>query len=288
MEQLHRKNRTEQKQTAVTNRPRNSACIFVFTALLLIGTPFHADEGTLDPDFDYLPPERTTIFGRFASRIADIFRLPSHAGSYTTAKKRLYKNIGDQETLYCGCTTDLAEREFDESSCGYEPKNDNVRAHRLEAEHILPAFWIANFHDGDSCWVADEDCGSARECCLEKDTRFKRAHNDLVNLIPAIGELNAARSNLIYAIINYEVRDYGDCDFEVDTDFDISEPKENIRGDIARVYFYMRDTYNLIYPDSLSELIKSWDESDPISDAEKDRNENIQSTQGTSNPLLVD
>lgn len=41
-----------------------------FAALLLISCVFstsllRADEGTLDPDFDYLPPGETTIFGQF-------------------------------------------------------------------------------------------------------------------------------------------------------------------------------------------------------------------------------
>ncbi len=254
------------------------ACTVVFSVSL-------ADEGTSNTDFDYEPPEEIGVFGRFTNFVADLFSSPSHAGSYSTAKKRLYAKIEDEHTFYCGCTTNLEERKFDKASCGYVPKNDNIRAKRLEAEHILPAFWIANFHTGESCWEADDACGGARDCCLENDERFKKAHNDLVNLIPSVGELNGDRSNFIYDLIDDEEKDYGDCDFEVDTTAKTTEPKDDIRGDIARVYFYMRDTYELSYPDELAERLDEWSDADPISDVEKERNQRIQDTQGTSNSL---
>ena len=164
-----------------------SAVRTLIAACVVAAMAVHAAEGIDDADFDYLPPDSMMESLMFA--LGNMFRSPSHAGSYTTAKKRLYKQIEDEFTLYCGCTTDLDERTFDEASCGYVPRNDNERAHRLEAEHVVPAFWIANFHE-ESCWEADDSCGSARECRLENDTRFKKAHNDLVNLFPSIGELN--------------------------------------------------------------------------------------------------
>ena len=256
-------------------------------ASLFVGATAYADEGTTDTDFDYSPPEEIGVFDQFTEFFADMFRTPSHAGSYSTAKKRLYRKIEDEQTLYCGCPTNLTERTFDETSCGYEPRNDNVRAHRLEAEHVLPAFWIANFHTGTSCWVADSTCGGARECCLKNDARFKKAHNDLVNLMPSVGELNADRSNFIFDLISGEERDYGDCDFEADSGKRTTEPKVDIRGDIARVYFYMRDTYDLAYPVGLSDRLDDWNSADPISDQEKERNKRIEDTQGTANTLIA-
>lgn len=40
-----------------------------------------------------------------------------------------------------------------------------------------------------------------------------------------------------------EDRIFGTCDFEFESDE--AEPKEDIRGDIARIYFYMKQTYGL-------------------------------------------
>lgn len=241
-----------------------------------------------DPDYDYLPPERPSLFGRMLSGAVDLFVTRSHSTSYEQAKRRLYNNIGDAKAFYCGCNTKLAEREFDKENCGYIPRNDNIRAHRLEAEHVLPAFWIAKFYPGETCWIAADECGSGRDCCLTNNARFRKAHNDLVNLYPAIGELNAERSNLIYDLINGEDRLYGSCDFEVDRAKRISEPRDDIRGDIARIYFYMRDTYELAYPDWLDERLTEWDNADPISVSERTRNMLINAAQGSANPALVE
>lgn len=251
-----------------------------------LGLSALAQEGEDDPDFDYLPPE--TGFVAAIERFAiERFRTPAHPTSYTQAKRLMYDHLGYDSTLYCGCPANPRDRTFDAPGCGYVPRNDNDRARRLEAEHILPAFWIAAFHDGPTCWVADDSCGSGRECCLENDDRFRRAHDDLVNLHPVIGELNGDRSNLLFALIEDEPRVYGLCDFEVDRDADVAEPAEDVRGDIARVYFYMRDTYGLIYPDPLAGLLEDWNAADPVSEAELQRNQRIESVQGTSNPFVV-
>lgn len=270
----------------VKNKAIEITAAILLAVSLLVSSGLQADEGTSDPDFDYLPPDEISIYAKMTSYVGSLFLARSHSGSYTTAKKRLYRSVQDAKTLYCGCKTKLAERTFDKTSCGYIPRNNNRRAKRLEAEHVLPAYWIAKFHKGKSCWVPNEDCGEARNCCLKNDKRFKKAHNDLVNLVPSIGELNADRSNLSYKLINGEVRRYGSCDFEVDRDNRITEPKNNIRGDIARVYFYMRDTYNLEFPTDLTERLTAWDEADPVSKEEKRRNKQIQAAQGSSNPLL--
>lgn len=259
----------------------------VLVALVLSAGRGFADGGTSDPDYDYLPPEEIGLFESITTFARSWFRAPGHAGSFDTAKKRLYANVGDQHSLYCRCDLDLEARDFDRSSCGYVPANDTDRAKRTEAEHIMPAFWIAEWHDGPSCWVKDEaTCGGARDCCQANDPRFKRAHNDLVNLSPAIGELNAIRSDLTYGIVPSEPRRFGACDFETDRDLEVTEPTEEVRGDIARVYYYMRDTYDLVFPDDLNILLEGWDASDPVSQEEIDRNERIRDVQGTANDYV--
>lgn len=42
-------------------------------------------------------------------------------------------------------------------------------------------------------------------------------------------------------MIPNESRAYGQCDFEVDFKDRRAEPPANRQGDIARIYFYMRD-----------------------------------------------
>jgi len=69
---------------------------------------------------------------------------------------------------------------------------------------------------------------------------FKNMEGALHNLVPAIGEVNADRSNLKYGLIDNEVRVYVQCDAEADFNFKdrIFEPAPNVRGNIARTYLY--------------------------------------------------
>ena len=262
-----------------------SAIVLCFFLIGLSIDTAYADDGIDDPNFDYLAPEKEGITSSLTSFLSSRFRKPKHAANYIAAKRKLYKIVKDPETLYCGCKTNLSERTFNSSICGYVPKQDNIRARRLEAEHVLPASLIAKF-SSNQCWKKQPGCGSARECCLSNDSEFKKAHNDLVNLMPTIGELNADRSNLLYRLIDGESRAYGRCDFEVDTSSKSTEPKNEIRGDISRIYFYMRDTYGLTYPSQLEERLEEWANDDPISSLEIDRNKKVKRAQGSSNPLF--
>ncbi|MEY9828901.1 deoxyribonuclease-1 [Sinorhizobium fredii] len=238
-----------------------------------------------DPDFDYLEPE-TGILWTWKRFGENIFRQAAHPESYEQAKRLMYNDVQDAQSLYCGCTLDLASRKFDASACGYVPRNDNARAKRVEAEHVVPAYWLDKFHLGQSCWIKAPECGDARNCCLAKDARFRDAHNDLVNLVPAIGELNADRSNLLYGEIAGEARQYGMCDFEVDGTTSLSEPRPDIRGDVARIYFYMADQYALSYPANVKSMLEAWNAADPVSVVEKERNERILALQGHANKYV--
>jgi len=48
------------------------------------------------------------------------------------------------------------------------------------------------------CEKSNGKLKSARDCCQKVNLDFRNAQNDLENLIPAIGEVNAYRSNLPY------------------------------------------------------------------------------------------
>ncbi len=260
-------------------------------AIMLSSGCLWADDGIDDPDFDFLPQDEPSMFGSALEyawfKINRSIDRATHPSSYDAAKRLLYNRVGDQTTLYCGCTTRLKERDFLAESCGYIPRNDNKRAHRTEAEHVLPASLIAAFDPKSSCWEKNPLCGKERKCCLANDPKFKKAHNDLVNLIPAIGELNADRLNYLHEQVDGELRRYGNCDFEVKLKKPkVAEPRPEIRGDIARIYFYMAETYKLVLPDKLVSHLKGWDEADPVSEEERQRNSTIQFIQGSANPSI--
>lgn len=158
------------------------------------------------------------------------------------------------------------------SSCGYVTRSDTTRSKRIEWEHVVSMWELA--HELD-CWKE-----GGRENC-SSDDKFKQMETDLQNLVPTIGEVNNDRSNFEHSIIENEDRVYGQyVDIEVDFTNRLFEPRPEVRGDIARIYFCMQKKYGLEYSDERTRLYYGWKESDPVDSWEKIRSEKINEIQG--------
>lgn len=213
--------------------------------------------------------------------------LPDTAGTYETAKKYLYEDIhGDHRvTLYCGCEYDR-DKDVDLKSCGMSALSSVSRATRVEAEHVMPASY---FGDGLDCWEqelctdSDGEKFKGRECCKEFDAAFNAAHNDLHNLFPSVGEVNGDRSSSVYGEVPGEARRYGDCDFEVGGG--VAEPAPGVRGDVARAWLYMADTYGVDISQHRS-MLEGWHREDPPDDWERERSRRVKKIQGRGNPWI--
>ncbi|KLE00245.1 endonuclease [Aliarcobacter butzleri] len=199
------------------------------------------------------------------------------AESFSESKKLLKEIYKDnQTTFYCGCKYDSSNKGnmIDRNSCGYVPRNEltkkgkeNERTNRIEWEHIMPA---ENFGRHLACW---KDGG--RKAC-SKDPIFNKMEADMHNLVPAIGELNADRSNFRYGADKPKVGMYGECKFEVDFDANRAYVRDEIKGDIARAYLYMSKTYNINLSDQERKLMEAWDKQDPIDEWEIEKNKRIE------------
>lgn len=217
--------------------------------------------------------------------------------------KKLLKSIykEHQITFYATCKYDYKDKNnmIDRKSCGYTPRNEytkkgkiNIRARRIEWEHVIPA---ENFGRQFVCWregnsLCVNSSGKTykgRKCCSQVDEKFKYMEADLHNLVPAIGELNADRSNFRYSMIEGEERVYGkNVDFEVDFKNRIAEPKESIRGDIARIYFYFEKEYQMKISNKDKKLLEVWNRIDPVDEWEIKKNEKVYKIQGNRNEFI--
>ena len=67
-----------------------------------------------------------------------------------------------------------------------------------------------------------------------------------------------------------------------------AEPPENIRGDIARIYFYMDDAYpgRGIISGKNRKLFEAWDKQDPVDAWECEREKRIKGVQGNVNRFV--
>ena len=197
------------------------------------------------------------------------------APNFSAAKKDAVKVYRGQETsFYCSCDYNYQGKKLvpDWESCGYKPRKQAKRGSRIEWEHVVPAW---HFGHQLQCWQ-----NGGRKNCTRNDPKFSAMEADLMNLVPAVGELNGDRSNYKFGMIPGEPRAYGRCDFEVNFKGKTAEPPENVRGDIARIYFYMRDTYGLQISRQQRQLLEAWNRQDPESDWERKRKRRIEKLQG--------
>ncbi len=206
--------------------------------------------------------------------------LPHTISSFSQAKRLAAEVYVDhKQTFYCGCDYDEKKR-VDATGCGYKPRKNQRRGQRVEWEHVVPAHALGYTRQ---CWrepICTNSKGKSykgRRCCEKIDPQFRAMVSDLRNLVPAVGELNGDRSNFSFTQLEGEPRNYGACDFEVDHKARKAEPMPAVRGDIARIYNYMHQTYGLPISDRQRRLFEAWEKNDPIDAWEQQRNARIES-----------
>lgn len=230
-----------------------------------------------------IPPGDTPSAISVQKNSRPTFGPSQYGGTTSKAMMRIFKS--DNETFYCGCKFNQ-DKTINFGSC-YQPINKFLNRKKIEQEHVVPASF---FGQGRSCWKKPIECKKSnnkfkgnRECCRATDPEFKKAEADLHNFKPAIGQLNASRSNKPYGIIPGNNLT-GGCDFELTKD--LAEPSENIRGDIARIFFYMADTWNMPLSDEGRAMYRSWSNADPVTAQEKKINKLVCEAQGNSNNFV--
>lgn len=210
-------------------------------------------------------------------------RAASAPDDFEEAKQRLRKLFARGSDFYCACSYNLERRpNVDPSSCGLRSRAD--RAKRIEWEHVVPASAFgrrfAEWRQGHpSCKGRN---AKGRNCARQASATFREMEADMYNLQAAVGELNRVRGNFAFDEIPGEPREFGACDFEVFADK--VEPRAAIRGDIARIYFYMDARYPgfEIINDANRKILEDWDLADPLDAAERERIQKIQDVQGNS------
>jgi deoxyribonuclease-1 len=204
---------------------------------------------------------------------------PNYASSWEKAKRSVKAVYADNRVdQYCGCTFDRRNR-VDLGSCAYKVRKDGRRAMRIEMEHVVPA---ASLGQQRACWRS-----GGRKNCEANDPDFIKAHNDLHNIIPAVGEVNGDRSNFRFAELSMPSNQYGACPFKVDFQQRAAEPPPHLKGDIARINFYMRAQHGLRLSQQQERLFQVWDKIDPVDQWEIKRDERIRRIQGNSNPFVT-
>ncbi|WP_318493553.1 endonuclease [Photobacterium leiognathi] len=216
--------------------------------------------------------------------------------SYSKAKKLLYNVVYPtpnlKTTLYCQNQFN-SKRKIVAVPDGFAAKGSKKRFNRVESEHVLPISNIAKFYDeyrnGHPECVSKSGKPFKGRNCVEKINRsYQYANADLYNLYPANGLVNQIRSNYDFTEISYSVPiKISGCDIKIDSKRRVVEPRDEVKGLVARVYMYMAQAYpKYKLSRQQSRLYDAWDKMYPVTKEECRRAKIVHKVQGSENPIL--
>ena len=132
---------------------------------------------------------------------------------------------------------------------GFTADKHQKRSSRVEWEHVVPAenFGRAfpEWREGHALCVDRKGKAFKGRACAEKvNADYRRMQADMYNLYPAIGSVNAVRSNKNFQMLGPDVPSaFGSCPMKISGNK--VEPPERARGQIARSSLYMADGHDL-------------------------------------------
>ena len=211
--------------------------------------------------------------------------------SFSKAKKLMQKNVyhDHRETIYCGAEFDAKKNVI--IPTGFTTKKHKKRAKRIEWEHVVPAEnfgrTFSEWREGHpSCVNKKGKSFKGRKCATKMNKEYRLMQADMYNLFPAIGAVNAMRSNYNFVAQAGGGSDFGSCDMKIDNRK--AEPPIEARGRIARTYLYMDATYKRYnMSKAQKQLMSAWDRMYPISAWECLRARNIRNLQKNENKILT-
>lgn len=119
------------------------------------------------------------------------------------------------------------------------------------------------------------------------ENRARDALTDLHHLYAVIPEANVARLNLHYGKVFAAVWSRGGSKAGASIKArPVFEVRKDRRGDVARAMFYVATMYDLPIPKSEEDVLKKWHREDPVSSAERKRNDRVAAAQTSRNPFV--
>jgi deoxyribonuclease-1 len=212
--------------------------------------------------------------------------------SFSKAKKQLEQAVyhDHRETLYCGAKFD--DNKKITPPAGFTTTKHKKRANRVEWEHVVPAEnfgrTFIEWREGHpECQNKKGKSFKGRNCASKVNTEYRYMQSDLYNLFPAIGAVNAMRSNYNFVARLDKSGSFGSCKMIISERKAV--PPESARGRISRTYLYMQSSYNRYkMSKQQNKLMSAWDKMYPVSEWECKRAERIQVIQGNQNKIMAE
>ncbi len=210
--------------------------------------------------------------------------------SFRKAKKLMMDEVyfDHRETLYCVASFDSKKNV--NLPIGFVTEKHLKRAKKIEWEHVVPAEnfgrTFREWRDGHpDCIDSKGRAFKGRNCASKVSKEYRYMQSDLHNLYPAIGSVNAMRSNYNFTILPEAKSEFGSCLMKIDGGK--VEPPSESRGQIARTYLYMEERYpRYKMSRSQRQLMTAWNTQYPVTSAECKREDRIKAIQGNENHFV--
>lgn len=117
--------------------------------------------------------------------------------------------------------------------------------------------------------------------------------SDLHHLFPTDSKANSTRGNFEFAEVT-ENQNLSNCNASKSGPSVVSggrtffEPPSTHKGNVARALFYFSVRYKMPISEAQEEFLRRWNDLDPVDDAERTRNAEIEKLQGNRNPFIDD
>ncbi|MDO8332938.1 MAG: endonuclease [Pseudomonas sp.] len=130
-------------------------------------------------------------------------------------------------------------------------------------------------------------CSSDQQC-LQSNPQYLYMLSDLHNLYPELTRIELARRGAQFGNQGTDVpSEFDDIGCNLKASYQLIEPRDEAKGNVARAIFYMHIEYGLPIFGQL-QMFKQWHQMDPPDADEKARNEKIFELQGTRNRFIDD
>nr|DAF07313.1 MAG TPA: DNA-specific endonuclease I [Caudoviricetes sp.] len=207
--------------------------------------------------------------------------------SFSQAKRMLERQVyhDHRVTIYCSAEFNAQKRVT--LPAGFTTPAHEKRATKIEWEHAVPAenFGRAfpEWRDGHpECVNRNGKPFKGRRCAEKVNMEYRHMQADMYNLFPAIGAVNAVRSNKQYSALPSSASAFGSCPAKVDGNR--FEPPDRAKGQVARAALYMADSYpKYRLSRQQQQLFEVWDKMFPVDAWECTRAKRIEKLQGNAN-----
>jgi deoxyribonuclease-1 len=130
-------------------------------------------------------------------------------------------------------------------------------------------------------------CTSDQQC-LESNPQYLYMQSDLHNLYPELTRVELARRGAQFGKLDSAIKsEFDDIGCNLKASYQIVEPRDEAKGNVARAIFYMHSEYALPIFGQV-QLLKQWHQMDPPDAAEQARNDKIFNIQGNRNRFIDD